>query len=479
VSLRFPELVLLPLERYATLLGSARMQEIMLRVSELRARLAGRVVWNVSSSAIGGGVSEMVRSLLAYARGAGVDARWAVIQGSPEFFHVTKRLHHALHGSVGDRSPLGAAERSVYERALADDTAALAPMVRPRDVVIVHDPQPAGMIAELARRGAIVIWRCHIGHDRLDGEVELAWRFLAPYLRGAQAYVFSRAAYAPPALDASRVVCIPPSIDPFSPKNQSLDEDAVRAILERAGLVDHRGAAGAPRYVREDGTPGRVDRFADVLREDRAPPWDAPLVVQVSRWDDLKDPIGVLVGFALLDARAARGAHLVLAGPNVHAVADDPEGARVFADCAQAWRALEPGPRARVHLASLPTIDVDENAAIVNALQRHATVLVQKSLHEGFGLTVAEAMWKSRPVVASPVGGIRDQIDDGVQGILLTDATDLAGFAAALARVLGDRELQRRMGERGHERVLERYLGIDSLLRYGALIERLDTCKQD
>ncbi len=170
------------------------------------------------------------------------------------------------------------------------------------------------------------------------------------------------------------------------------------------------------------------------------------------------------------DARA----HLVLAGPNVTAVVDDPEGAAVYAETVAAWRALPCEEQRRCHLVSVPTVDVDENAAIINALQRHAAVIVQKSLHEGFGLTVAEAMWKGRPVVASAVGGIVDQIDNGVQGLLLDDPRDPVAFAAALDRILGDPVLAEHMGRAGHERVVERYLGLDSLLRFGAVIEALD-----
>jgi trehalose synthase len=475
VGFRFPQVNVLPLERFAALLGAARMQVVSQRVAELRAHLSGRVVWNVSSSAVGGGVAEMVRSLLAYARGAGVDARWAVIQGTPEFFQITKSLHNALHGGSGGEQPLGEAAHEIYDQVSQQNAAELTPMVRPNDIVIVHDPQPAGMVPALARLGARVIWRCHIGHDEVDEQVDRAWSFLAPYLADAAAYVFSRAAYVPRQLDASRATIIPPSVDPFSAKNQPLDEKAVRAILVHTGILQGHADELAALFLREDGTPGRVDRYADLMSHGGLPSWDTPLVVQVSRWDRLKDPIGVLEGFARIDAVAAHCAVLVLAGPSGRSVADDPEGAAVYDAVVDVWGALPDEVRGRVLLASLPTADVEENAAIVNALQRHAQVIVQKSLHEGFGLTVTEAMWKSRPVVASAVGGIRDQVDDGVQGILLSDPRDLDAFAAAVASLLGDPERARRMGERGHERVLERYLGIDSLLRYGALIERLDS----
>ncbi|MDX2092651.1 MAG: glycosyltransferase [Kofleriaceae bacterium] len=476
MALQFPELTMLSLERYATLLGEERLAHVMKRVNTLRERLHGRAVWNVSSTAVSGGVAEMVRSLLSYARGAGVDARWVVIQGPAEFFRITKRLHNAVHGSAGDGSALGATERVTFEEVSAINAAELAPMVQPHDVVIVHDPQPAAMIPALLARGAHVIWRCHIGQDEFNEEVTRGWSFLAPYLRGVHASVFSRRAYIPARyVDERRAVVIPPSIDPFSTKNQPMSPRSVEAILARAGLVGGTNVENdACTFVREDGSPGRVDRVADVVRENGPPPADCPLVVQVSRWDRLKDPTGVLEGFANIDVSRARGAHLVLAGPAVRGVSDDPEGAEVLAETIEAWRHLPSDARARIHLASLPTFDIDENAAMVNALQRHATLIVQKSLHEGFGLTVAEAMWKARPVVASSVGGIQDQIDTGVQGLLLADPRDLDAFAEAVVRILANPQEAERMGARGHERVLERYLGLDALLTYGALIERLD-----
>ena len=470
MGLQFPHVTVLPLARYATLLSEGRMQHLLSRVAELRARLGGRVVWNVSSTAVGGGVAEMIRSLLAYARGASVDARWVIIDGTPAFFRVTKRIHNAIHGTAGDGSPLGDDERQLYEAVTAQNAAELVPMVRPGDIVIVHDPQPAGLLPVLVRRGARVIWRCHIGADQLNDEAERGWNFLAPYLAETPAFVFSRAAYAPPLVDPARVHVIPPSIDPFSPKNQFLGHEVVRAILAYTGIV--AGPKEGPTvFAREDGTPGRVDRTVEVVREGAPPPIDTSLVVQVSRWDRLKDHAGVLRGFAQLENTEA---HLVLAGPNVAGVVDDPEGAEVFAEVIEAWRALPLAVRQRCHLVSLPMADVGENAAIVNALQRHATVIVQKSLNEGFGLTVAEAMWKARPVVASAVGGMRDQIDDGVQGLLLGNPADPLAFAAALGRLLADPMLAQQMGRAGHDRVLDRYLGIDALLHFGGVIEALD-----
>jgi trehalose synthase len=464
-----------PVSRFGPLLGDESIRAAEAAASEARARWAGRVIWNVSSTARGGGVAEMLQSLLAYARGAGIDTRWLVIDAPPAFFRITKRIHHALHGSTGDGSNLGAEERALYEAVLADNARELLALVRPGDAVLLHDPQTAGLVPPLEKAGAIVVWRCHIGTDDPDPEVERGWAFLASYLEDAEATVFSRHAYIPACCHPEQSVVIPPSIDAFSPKNQELDEATVRAILVHTGLVDGAMGDGRPVFVRMDGAPGRVDRQADVVRHGPTPAYGTPLVVQVSRWDPLKDPIGVMRGFVrLLSGEGPVDADLVLAGPNVRAVADDPEGASVFEEVAAAWRALPHAERGRVHLASLPMEDIEENAAIVNALQRHAAIVVQKSLHEGFGLTVTEAMWKARPVVASAVGGIQDQIVDGEHGLLLRDPSDLATFAGLLRRLLTDRPLAERLGANAKVQVREHYLGVRHLLQYADLLARLD-----
>jgi trehalose synthase len=462
-----------PLEVFRPILGDGPLEAALATAAQVRKRLSGSVLWNVNSTAVGGGVAEMLRPLLAYSRGAGIDARWLVISGTPEFFHVTKRLHHALHGSPGDGSPLGEAERRIYEETLRANALELAALVQPGDLVLLHDPQTAGLAPSLAEAGARLVWRCHIGHDSTNAEVERGWEFLCPYLEPIPRFVFSRHAYIPECCDHGKSMVIRPSIDPLSPKNQDLDESTVRTILVHTGLLEGPPPPGGGLvFEREDGSPGRVERHADVIRLGRTPTQDTPLVVQVSRWDPLKDPIGVMRGFAsLVDGRAPAGAELVLAGPNVHGVSDDPEGGVVFDQVVEAWRELPHAIRDRVHLASLPTADVDENAAIVNALQRHARIVVQKSLHEGFGLTVTEAMWKARPVVASAVGGIQDQIDDGVNGVLLKDPGDLEAFAAALRHLLEHPDQARRMGEAARERVREEFLGVRHLLEYARLLD--------
>jgi trehalose synthase len=463
----------LPLEKFRAVIGDERMRELDVAAQETARRMEGRVWWNINSTARGGGVAEMLQTLLAYARGAGIDTRWLVVEGTPAFFHITKRIHHALHGSQGDGSPLGAAEREIYEPVLEANAKELLPLVRPGDIVLLHDPQTAGLAPILARHGATVLWRSHVGADISNDETELAWAFLAPYLNDVKAMIFTRTAYVPAWCGPERSVIIPPSIDAFTPKNQDLDEATMRAILVHVGLVEGPAGDGQPTFVREDGSPGRVDRLVDVVRLGRAPSWETPLVVQVSRWDPLKDPIGVMRGFAAASGGAAEGALLILAGPNVSAVSDDPEGAQTFEAVVGAWRELPEGDRGRIHLASLPMVDIDENAAIVNALQRHAAIVAQKSLKEGFGLTVTEAMWKARPVVASRIGGIQDQIVDGEHG-LLVDPHDLAAFGGAVGRLLDDRGFAERLGANARARVTDKYLGVRHLVQYAELLQQIE-----
>ena len=459
-------------ERLEALIGSERTVRFREAAAAARGYLAGRRVLNVNSTASGGGVAELLQTLLAYARGVGIDTRWVVIDGSPSFFDVTKRLHNRLYGVAGDAGPLGPAQRALYEETLRANSGGLLDLIRPGDVVVLHDPQTAGLTEAARLAGAMVVWRCHIGRDAPNGYTEEGWDFLRPYVKDADATVFSHPEFIPAVVDRARARVIPPSIDPFSAKNQDLDEATTRSILQYAGLL--AGAADPPAvaFCRRDGSPGRLDRRADILQTGPPPPPDAPLVVQISRWDHMKDMPGVLVGFVEhLDGH--REAHLALVGPAVHGVADDPEAGVVLGECIQLWRELPEAARSRVHLACLPMDDPDEQAIIVNALQRHAAVVTQKSLAEGFGLTVTEAMWKRRPVVASRVGGIGDQIRDHEQGLLLDDPTDLRAFGRAVRLLLDDRTLAARLGEAGHQRAHEEYLGDLHLERYAALLATL------
>src|SRR5581483_2362934 len=294
--------------------------------------------------------------------------------------------------------------------------------------------------------------------------------FLLPYVKGADAFVFSRHEYVPAGIPREQVFVIPPSIDPFSPKNRELTPDTVERILRTIGL--HAGGEGGPlaTFERADGTRGRVRHRAMVVGDALTDP-SLPLVVQVSRWDRLKDMHGVMLGFA--EATVGRvDANLALVGPSVDGVADDPEGAAVLHECIDAWHSLDPSRRAHIRLVSLPMSDIEENAIMVNAVQRAATVVVQKSIAEGFGLTVAEAMWKAKPVVASAVGGIVDQLTPDT-GVLLDDPHDLTAFGHRVAGLLVDPERLARLGRNAQARVRDDFVGDRHLLQYGTLLASL------
>ncbi|MFP5387852.1 MAG: glycosyltransferase, partial [Thermoleophilia bacterium] len=422
-----------------------------------------------SSTVSGGGVAEMLRTLLPYVRGAGVDARWAVLREDGPFFELTKRLHNNLHGDPGDGGPLGAEQRELYAATLASSARRLGRLLQPGDLVFLHDPQTAGLVGAVKAAGATAIWRCHIGADQANELVRRAWDFLRPDVGEADAFVFSRRAYAWEGLDPERVEVMAPSVDPLSPKSQELSTETVEEIVCMIGLGP-RAAGFAPVFARADGTPARVERRAAILQE--APlPEGARVVLQVSRWDRLKDHPGLLACFArhLADSEL----HLVLAGPASAAVSDDPEGVHVWHQVREAWGALPDDVRRRAHVVNLPMDDADENAAMVNALQRRAEIVVQKSIAEGFGLTVAEAMWKRRPVVGTRVGGIQDQIVHGESGLLVDDPHDLEALASAIASLAANREWAAELGERAHERVYERFLMPTRLIEYVDLLVEL------
>ena len=458
-----------PVSLLEPIIGGSRYVRLIESADQVRQLLAGRTIWNVNSTATGGGVAEMLEVLVGYIKDLGISVGWLVITGDAEFFAITKRLHNQIHGDLAG-GPLGAADAQHYMRMLTANAAELLGRIRPGDVVLLHDPQTAGLAGPLVRAGALVVWRCHIGADWENDATRAGWDFLRPHLTSAHGYVFSRRGYVPAWLPEGKVSIIPPSIDPFSPKNQDLDRATVQAILATLGVLDGAPPQVPPRFVCRDGNTGTVTRPAVITGEGR-PGADDPVLLQVSRWDRLKDMAGVMRGFA--DHVAPRGAgYLILAGPAVTEVSDDPEGAAVYGECLLQWHDLPPAARARVLLVTLPLDDIDENAAMVNALQRHATVITQKSLAEGFGLTVSEGMWKGRPVIGSAVGGIIDQIADGT-GVLLPDPADLRAFGQAASQLLADQAEATRLGQAAHAYVRENYLGDIHLLRYGELLGTL------
>ena len=436
-SLTRVELASRPFSRIRQDLAPGAWPPLETACGEGRARLAGRTVWSVSSTALGGGVAEMQRTLWPYWRAAGIDARWLVLTPPPAFFRFTKRLHNLLHGQIARLPRIE--DRELFDRVGRAAAAEAAALIAPGDVVILQDPQTAGLVAPLRHAGATVVWRSHVGADVVSDPVDAAWSFLLPYVEEAAALVFTRRAFVPGGLAPERVRLLTPAIDPRSEKNRPLAAGAGRALLDRFGLAPARP----------------VDR----------------LVVALARWDRLKDPVGILEAFARhVDEPRA---FLVLAGPDTGVVADDPEGAHVLAETRAAWRRLPPRRRDRVQVAALPMADLAENALIVNALQREADVIVKKSLQEGFGLGVTEGMWKAKPVVATRVGGHRDQIEHRRSGLLVDDPADLSGFATAIDEALADPVLARELGTAARERVRARYLADRHFISWMEMLRRL------
>jgi trehalose synthase len=458
----------LPPERFDPLLGerAADWSETLARARET---LGGRTLWHINSTSKGGGVAEMLQSVLCYLVGAGIDTRWLVIGGNDDFFDLTKQIHFLLHGAPGEMTELGPSARDSYESALKSESADILDLVRPGHVVILHDPQTVGLAPALSRKGAAVIWSCHVGVDTPNDHTRLAWQFLLPYVAHTRAQGFSRAEYIWEGLEGSGAVVIPPCMDAFSPKNQDLSGDVVAAILNRSAIFVSDTVRTPPVFTRQDGSQGTVGLRAKLIQESPIPA-DAPVVTQVSRWDPLKDHAGVMTGFAH-HVEPDLEAHLVLAGPDPEGIADDPGGRQTFESLRDDWRQLPIWMRKRVHITSLPMNDLEENAAVVNALQRRSAVIVQKSLAEGFGLTVTEAMWKAKPTIGTNVGGIQDQIIHGRSGLLIDDPSDTPALGQAITAVLEDPIAAADMSHAARQRVIDEYLVPCYATRYLRLVK--------
>ena len=371
---------------YEPLIGAETVE----RIGRKADRLADLHVVNVNSTYYGGGVAEILSSLTLLMNASGIKTGWRVIQGRPEFFSITKKMHNALQGSDINLSDL---KKNTYEEVVFENAAR---MHLDHDLVIVHDPQPLPLIQFLRKRSPWV-WRCHVDLSAPNPDL---WAYLAPFIERYDAVVLSLPEYAQKMTTPQRFIM--PAINPFSTTNRTLTEADI------ADRLDHYGI-----------------------------PTDLPLVVQVSRFDKWKDPQGVIQAFNI--ARKQVKATLVLVG---NVATDDPEGQEVFASlcgCSEE----------RIRILSV------QDSALVNALQRRAAVVLQKSIREGFGLTVTEAMWKGAAVIGGRVGGIRHQIEDGVSGFLV-DTVEQA--AARIVQLIKDPKLRGTLGERAKETVRRRFL---------------------
>ena len=273
----------LSLQRLVDILPEDQGQRLLEQAARAREVFGDRVIWHVNATAQGGGVAEMLQTLLAYGCGAGIENRWLVLDGEPEFFTITKRIHNLLHGEPGDGGPLADAERAVFERVLADNLTTLRTVVRRGDIVMLHDPQTAGLVSGLRDLDLHVVWRCHVGREVPNACTDLAWSFLRPYLQDCESFVFSLAEYAPDWVPPERLTVIPPSIDPFTAKNEDLDAATVEAVLAQVSLVADAEPDGKVTFTRRDGSQGVLWPHTGLLEDGSdPPPFDARLVVQVA-----------------------------------------------------------------------------------------------------------------------------------------------------------------------------------------------------
>jgi trehalose synthase len=455
----------------------AALRRVAGRADEL---LTGRTVWMVNSTAAGGGVAELLPAQIAMLRELGVDARWAVIESDrPDFFALTKTLHNMIHGTEPS-APLGPRDRELYEAVSRDNAEALEQLVGPRDLVVIHDPQPLGAGAMLkASLGVCAIWRCHIGIEHRSEVATQAWEFLRPYAEAYDRCVFTAREYVPGYVQR-RATIIHPTIDPLSHKNRGLSLHKLVGVLADSALTVARWPLISPpfenlaRRLQPDGNFAAATEPEDIGLIAR------PVITQVSRWDRLKGFAPLLAAFRQLKlGRERQGARddrhrlrletvrLVLAGPAAEGVSDDPEALEVLDELRARYLELEPEVQRDVAILNLPMRRRKENALMVNALQRCSDIVVQNSLREGFGLTVAEAMWKRIPVLGSAKAfGVRKQVRDGIDGRLVDDPEDADALALLMHEMLADSDELEELGRSAQRRVYDEFLVFSELERW-------------
>jgi len=379
------------LEDYATIVGNHVIEELQL----LAEKLGGKVIQTINSTAVGGGVAEILQRLVPLLNDLGVQIRWEVIRGGRAFFEATKAFHNSLQGKEVDIST------ELFKIFLETTEQNLQLIDLYGDIIFVHDPQPVALVKARSQTKAYWLWRCHID---LSNPNQVVWDFLRPFVEQYDAVVFSAANFSQ-SLPIKQFL-IPPSIDPLSNKNKELTSEFVRDTLEKYQIDPKR-----------------------------------PIITQISRFDRLKDQVGLIKAYR--QVRRNFDCQLVLAGGEAE---DDPEGAQVLKEVEEAA-----GEDPDIHVLLLPpTADLE-----INALQRGATIIVQKSLREGFGLTVTEALWKGKPVIASAVGGIPLQIKNNLTGILVHS---IEGTAYAIKNLLSNPEYARELGKNGREHVRQHFL---------------------
>ena len=447
-------------------------------VDAARLLLEGRTVWTVTpSTTAGAGPAETIGPLVGYALGLGVDARWLTLDAPADFERVAARLHAGIHGDRGDGGKLGDKQRDLYEHVLSSNADNVVDEVREGDVVILHDPPTAGLAKAFRHAGATVIWRCHLGGGQGGEEAERAWAFLDRYLEDVDLVVVSREEYRPPFIEPERCTVVKPSINPDSPKNRVLDLDEAWSVARLAGIFAGEPPFDAIPFVHEDGRPDAIRQMPSLAGAGLPVPTGVRTIVQVGRWDRLKGAKELIDAFVSNLDTLPDDAHLLIVGPDPDPGRDD-DSAEVLGEVLDRWDLLPDSVAGRVHIAAVPTHDREINATVVNAVQRVADVVTQRSLVEAFGLPVAEAMWKKAAVVASAVGGIQDQIADGVDGALV-DPVDARAWAEAAADLLRFPQRAREMGTAAHESVRREFLPDRHLCEVVGAIDRALELRKD
>lgn len=448
--------------------------------------LEDHTVWMVNSTEQGGGVAEMLPTMVGLLRDLGIACQWVVIDSNEDgFFPLTKRIHNLIHGA-GDPS-LGEDERTLFERVSEYNAEWLDRGVEPGDVLVIHDPQPIALPTFMETEGLTTIWRCHIGLDEENDATRSVWNFLEPYAEPYDHAVFSAPEYIPHYF-ARRASIIHPSIDPLSHKNRDLSLHKLVGILSESALAVSPGPRLKPLYENQarrlepDGSLQPATGREDIGLLTR------PIVTQISRWDGLKGFFPLMRAFASLKRRLFAGdvpadpvhrrrldiVRLVLAGPDPESIQDDPEATEVFAELEAAYQELEPAIQDDIAIIALPMASLDENALMVNALQRASSIVVQNSLREGFGLTITEAMWKHVPILSNARAcGPRQQVRDGLDGRLVEDPEDEAALAEAIDSMLADSTGRDTWGRSAQRRVHQEFLVFTQLRNWTRLIERL------
>lgn len=450
-------------------------------------RLEGRTVWMVNSTPVGGGVAEMLPTMIALLRDLGIDTRWMVIDSDDEeFFRFTKGIHNRIHGEA--TTDLSEDDRPLFEAVNRENAHLLIDGCKDGDILIVHDPQPlpiAGFVREHV--DVRTIWRCHIGLDEETEVTRGVWKFLRPYLETYDHAVFSAPDYIP-GYFMRRSSIVHPSLDPLSDKNRPLHFHQVVGILVNSGLVEAPGPVLTPAYEKQAARLGTDGEFGPATADGDFGLLTRPLVTQVSRWDRLKGFEPLLEGFVRLKRRLESGAldvgglerrrldlvRLVLAGPEPASIQDDPEAVEVLDRIRDTHTGLDPGMREQIGIFALPMASRRENALAVNALQRASSIVVQNSLREGFGLTVSEAMWKAIPILTNTRAcGPRIQIRDRVDGRLIDDPADPDAIGNAIEEMLRDVASRRRWGRNAQRRVHEQFLIFTQLCAWLEVFEKV------